>query len=235
MNRPRSSTSASRIARATRTRAARLAAASVADRIQQAAQPRSQFQQVLMRSIDVALAGLLLTVCALPMLLIAALVKLTSPGPVLFRQQRVGLGGKCFTMLKFRTMQVNAEAETGPVWARRSDPRCTPFGAVMRRLSLDELPQLVNVLRGEMSLVGPRPERPYFVSTFAQELPNYMQRHCVLPGITGWAQINGLRGDTSIDRRLAFDLDYIARWSVAFNLRIILLTPWRLIFERNAY
>lgn len=200
-----------------------------------AAGARTRLDCILMRAIDVSVAVVLLTICALPMLLLAALIKISSPGPVLFRQARVGLGGKCFTMLKFRTMRVDAEAKTGPVWARRGDPRCTRFGKLMRRLSLDELPQLVNVLRGEMSLVGPRPERPFFVSTFAQELPNYMRRHSVLPGITGWAQINGLRGDTSLARRLEYDLDYIARWSVSFNIRILLLTPWRLIFERNAY
>jgi lipopolysaccharide/colanic/teichoic acid biosynthesis glycosyltransferase len=130
-------------------------------------------------------------------------------------------------------MRVDAEAETGPVWATRSDPRRTVIGIVLRRFCLDELPQLFNVLRGEMSLVGPRPERPYFVQAFSQKLPGYNQRHQVLPGITGWAQINGWRGHSSIEERLEFDLFYIRNRSVLFDLRILLLTPFRVLVEKN--
>ncbi len=181
------------------------------------------------RGLDLVLAGGLICLCAAPMLLIAALIKLTSSGPVIYKQQRTGLWGKPFVMYKFRTMRVDAEAETGPVWAKPDDPRCTRLGNVLRNHSLDELPQFINVLRGEMSLVGPRPERPYFVHTFSQQLPAYSQRLQVLPGITGWAQINGWRGDTSLEKRLEYDLFYIRNWSVWFNLRVLLLTPWRVL------
>ncbi|MBI3839408.1 MAG: exopolysaccharide biosynthesis polyprenyl glycosylphosphotransferase [Planctomycetia bacterium] len=188
---------------------------------------------VISRTLDVILSVLLLCVFAVPMLLIALLVKLTSRGPAVYEQHRAGLGGKPFVMFKFRTMRVDAEAETGPVWAKRGDPRRTAVGIVLRRFCLDELPQLFNVLRGEMRLVGPRPERPCFVQTFAQKIPTYCQRHQVLPGITGWAQINGLRGDSSIEERLEFDLFYIRNWSVLFDLRVLLLTPFRVLVEKN--
>ncbi|MCL6508347.1 MAG: sugar transferase [Bryobacteraceae bacterium] len=135
-----------------------------------------------------------------------------------------GLGGTPFTMLKFRSMYVDAERHTGPVWARKDDDRCTPLGRFMRRWSLDELPQLYNVLRGEMSLVGPRPERPFFSSRFRRELPRYALRECALPGLTGWAQVNGLRGDTSIAARLEYDLYYLRHGSLAFDARILWLT-----------
>jgi lipopolysaccharide/colanic/teichoic acid biosynthesis glycosyltransferase len=138
-------------------------------------------------------------------------------------------------MLKFRTMRPDAEAESGPTWAVRDDPRRTEFGAVLRRLSLDELPQLVNVLRGEMSLVGPRPERPGFVEEFRRRVPGYMLRHKVKAGITGWAQINGWRGNTSIERRIEYDLYYIERWSLAFDVSILLRTLWLGFRNRNAY
>ena len=186
------------------------------------------------RVLDIAFAVLLLCVLAVPMLLIVLLVKLTSRGSALYYQERIGLGGKPFVMFKFRTMRTDAEEGTGPVWAKRGDPRRTWAGILLRRLSLDELPQLFNVLRGEMSLVGPRPERPYFVQVFSEELPGYHQRHQVLPGITGWAQINGWRGDSSIEKRLECDLHYLHHWSVLFNLRILLLTPFRVLIEQNA-
>jgi exopolysaccharide biosynthesis polyprenyl glycosylphosphotransferase len=185
------------------------------------------------RLLDVALAALLLVVMALPMVVIAALVKLTSRGPAVYRQVRTGLGGRLFVMYKFRTMRSDAERETGPVWARRGDPRCTHVGNLLRRFCLDELPQLVNVLKGDMSLVGPRPERPYFVREFSRTIPGYGQRHQVLPGITGWAQINGWRGDSSLARRVEFDLFYIRNWSLKFNLKILLLTPFRLLVDQN--
>jgi exopolysaccharide biosynthesis polyprenyl glycosylphosphotransferase len=185
------------------------------------------------RLIDVAGAGLLLCMLAVPMLLIAALIKLTSHGPALYKQVRTGLNGRSFVMYKFRTMRVNAEAETGPVWSKPGDPRCTPLGNILRRLSIDELPQFFNVLRGEMSLVGPRPERPHFVQSFSQRLPAYPRRHQVLPGITGWAQVNGWRGDTSLEKRLEFDLFYVRNWSVFFNIWIMLLTPFAVLVEQN--
>jgi len=138
-------------------------------------------------------------------------------------------------MLKFRTMRVDAERETGPVWARPDDPRRTRLGTFLRRFSLDELPQLWNVLRGEMSLVGPRPERPSFVEEFRRRVPGYMLRHKVKAGITGWAQINGWRGSTSIEKRIEYDLYYIERWSVGLDLKILLQTFWHGFRNRNAY
>ncbi|HVX64702.1 MAG TPA: sugar transferase [Pirellulales bacterium] len=193
------------------------------------------FGVVVKRAVDFFGSLILLTLCGIPMLAVALFIKLTSPGPAIYRQERVGLGGRRFNLLKFRTMRVDAEEATGPVWAQEHDPRRTPFGAFLRRWSIDELPQLINVLRGEMSLVGPRPERPYFVAKFSQELPAYMQRHSVLPGLTGWAQLNGLRGNTSISMRLDFDLYYIRHWSAAFDLFILILTPFKMLAEKNAY
>lgn len=190
---------------------------------------------VAKRLIDLAGSLFLLAILGLPMLIVALLVRLTSPGSAIYQQERVGLGGRRFMLLKFRTMRADAEAKTGPVWAHEHDPRRTRFGAFLRRWSIDELPQLINVVRGEMSLVGPRPERPYFVAQFSQEMPAYMQRHGVPPGLTGWAQLNGLRGNTSISMRLDFDLYYIRHWSVAFDLFIVLATPFRMLAEKNAY
>ncbi|MEA3406471.1 MAG: undecaprenyl-phosphate glucose phosphotransferase [Chloroflexota bacterium] len=170
------------------------------------------------------------------LLFIALLVKLDSKGPAFYAQERVGLDGKPFYMLKFRSMREGAEEETGPVWAQADDPRSTRVGAFLRRTSLDELPQLINVLRGEMSLVGPRPERPIFVEQFRQVLPRYMERHNEKAGITGWAQVNGLRGDTSIVERTKYDLYYIENWSLLFDLKIIVRTIMnQLRGDRNAY
>jgi exopolysaccharide biosynthesis polyprenyl glycosylphosphotransferase len=172
----------------------------------------------------------------LPLLLvIAAAVRLGSRGPVFYRQERMGLDGRRFQMLKFRTMEVDAEAQTGPVWARPADQRRTRLGAFLRRLSLDELPQFWNVLRGDMSVVGPRPERPVFVDRFRQTVPGYMLRHKVKSGITGWAQVNGLRGNTSLEKRIQYDIDYIERWSVWLDLKIIAMTVVRVLTDRNAY
>jgi exopolysaccharide biosynthesis polyprenyl glycosylphosphotransferase len=185
------------------------------------------------RILDVTIASAMLCVLAVPMLVVALVVKLTSRGPIIYRQQRVGLNGRLFTMFKFRTMRLDAEAATGPIWSTVGDSRCTPVGSFLRRSSLDELPQLVNVLKGEMSLVGPRPERPYFVREFSQRLPHYGRRLQVPPGLTGWAQVNGWRGDTSLEARLDYDLHYVDHWSVAFNAWIILLTPFRILAQQR--
>jgi len=192
--------------------------------------------RVLKRAFDLVFGGLGLAVAAPIMLAIAVGLKLTTPGPVLYHQERMGVDGRRFRMLKFRTMRVDAEAETGPVWACPDDPRRTALGVFLRGTSLDELAQLFNVLRGEMSLVGPRPERPSFVEEFRRRVPGYMLRHKVKAGITGWAQINGWRGDTSIEKRIECDLYYIERWSLGFDLKILLQTLWYgFRINRNAH
>ena len=179
----------------------------------------------LKRTLDIVLSALGLLVLS-PVLLICALgVKLSSPGPVLFRQQRVGRNKKRFNMYKFRSMRVNSEQDSA--WSTQTDSRRTRFGSFIRKCSLDELPQLWNVLRGDMSLVGPRPEIPHFVDQFRGEIPLYMVRHQVRPGITGWAQVNGLRGDTPIKTRVEFDLYYIENWNIWFDLRILLATVFK--------
>jgi Undecaprenyl-phosphate glucose phosphotransferase len=190
---------------------------------------------VLKRAFDVVLGSAALVAAAPVMGAIALVVRATSGRPILYRQERMGLDGRRFHMLKFRTMSPDAESATGPTWAVPDDPRRTAVGAFLRRFSLDELPQLVNVLRGEMSLVGPRPERPSFVEEFRRRVPGYMLRHKVKAGITGWAQINGWRGNTSIERRIEYDLYYIERWSIAFDLSILLQTLWLGFRNRNAY
>jgi Undecaprenyl-phosphate glucose phosphotransferase len=197
--------------------------------------PLYGWSRVLKRTMDLVLGGLAFVVATPIMLLVAAALAATTGRPVLYRQERMGLDGRRFWMLKFRTMRVDAEATTGPVWAVADDPRRTGFGAVLRRWSLDELPQLVHVLRGEMSLVGPRPERPSFVEAFRRRVPGYMLRHKMKAGITGWAQVNGWRGNTSIEKRIEYDLYYIERWSLAFDLKILLLTLWNGFRGRNAY
>jgi putative colanic acid biosynthesis UDP-glucose lipid carrier transferase len=181
------------------------------------------------------LLGTVLVVASLPLLvLIAAGIKLSSRGPVIYSQQRVTWNGRRFEMYKFRTMPIGAESSTGPVWSSRDEMRATPFGRVLRRFSLDELPQLFNVLRGEMSLVGPRPERPEFVARFRDAIPGYMQKHLVKAGITGWAQVNDLRGDSDLALRIQYDLYYIEHWSPWFDLRILALTLWHILTTRNA-
>jgi Undecaprenyl-phosphate glucose phosphotransferase len=197
--------------------------------------PLYGWNRVLKRVFDVLVAAAALIVLSPLMLAIAVAIKLTSPGSVLYRQERMGLDGRRFRMLKFRSMVPDAEAATGPRWAVPDDPRRTGFGAFLRRVSLDELPQLFNVLRGEMSLVGPRPERPSFVEEFRRRVPRYMLRHKVKAGITGWAQINGWRGNTSIERRIEYDLYYIERWSLGFDVKILLQTLWLGFRNRNAY
>jgi Undecaprenyl-phosphate glucose phosphotransferase len=197
--------------------------------------PLYGWNSVLKRGFDLVFGtvGLLM---ALPiMVTIAVAVAIASGRPIIYRQERMGLDGRRFGMLKFRTMVADAEAQTGPRWAVRDDPRRTRVGVVLRAWSLDELPQLFNVLRGEMSLVGPRPERPSFVEDFRRRVPRYMLRHTMKAGITGWAQINGWRGNTSIEKRIEYDLEYIARWSLGFDLVILLRTLWLGFRNRNAY
>lgn len=187
------------------------------------------------RATDVVASLVALVVFSVPMAIIAALVKGSSPGPVFYRQKRMGLDGRVFEMLKFRTMPVDAEKQTGAVWARPEDPRRTRLGSFLRATSLDELPQFFNVLAGDMSIVGPRPERPIFIEQFRENIPNYMLRHRMKAGITGWAQINGWRGNTSLKKRIQYDLYYIEHWSLWFDLRIMLLTLFRGFVHKNAY
>ncbi|MDP6373068.1 MAG: undecaprenyl-phosphate glucose phosphotransferase [Vicinamibacterales bacterium] len=197
--------------------------------------PLHGMNSALKRVIDVGLSAAALATLSAPMAAIALLVRYSSPGPVLYRQERMGLDGRPFTVYKFRSMHNQAEADTGPVWARDNDPRRTLLGSWLRRFNLDELPQLWNVLRGDMSLVGPRPERPYFVEKFKHRFPQYMLRHKVKAGMTGWAQVNGWRGNTSIEKRIEFDLYYIENWSVALDFRILWLTVVRGLFQTHAY
>jgi Undecaprenyl-phosphate glucose phosphotransferase len=196
--------------------------------------PLQGFNSALKRTIDMLLSALALVLLAAPLAVIALLVRLTSPGPVFYRQERMGLDGRAFTVFKFRSMFSDAERETGPIFAEEDDPRCTPMGRLLRRFDLDELPQIWNVLKGDMSLVGPRPERPYFVQQFKQRYPQYMLRHKVRAGITGWAQVNGWRGNTSIEKRIEYDLYYIGNWSLRLDLKIMWLTLVRGLI-RQAY
>ncbi len=187
------------------------------------------------RATDIILSALTLVFLSPLFLLIALVIKLTSKGPIFFLQERMGLDGKTFQMIKFRSMHIHAEQETGAVWADRNDTRKTSVGIFLRKTSLDELPQFWNVFRGEMSLVGPRPERPIFVQQFRQDIPLYMLRHKVKSGITGWAQINGWRGNTSLNRRIEYDLYYIRNWSYFFDWKILLMTLWKGFMNKNAY
>jgi len=190
------------------------------------------WNRAMKRSVDIV-GGLLGLLVSLPVLaVVAVFIKRDSPGPVFFRQERCGERGKRFMICKLRTMPENAEKESGPVFAIENDPRRTSVGGVLRKLNLDELPQFWNVLAGDMSLVGPRPERPHFVEQFKTEIARYMWRHVSRPGLTGWAQVNGLRGDTSIEERIKYDLYYLENWSLAFDLKILLKT---LLARRNAY
>jgi Undecaprenyl-phosphate glucose phosphotransferase len=197
--------------------------------------PLQGFNSFIKRALDIAISFAALSVLALPFAIVSLLIRRSSPGPVFYRQERMGLDGKPFLIYKFRSMYEDAEAETGPVWAREDDPRCTPIGRLLRRTNIDEMPQLWNVLRGDMSLVGPRPERPYFVHQFKQRIPQYMLRHKVRAGLTGWAQVNGWRGNTSIEKRIEYDLYYIENWSVALDLKIMWLTLLKGFFHRHAY
>jgi exopolysaccharide biosynthesis polyprenyl glycosylphosphotransferase len=190
----------------------------------------------LKRAIDIVASAVVLVVLSPLMILIAILIKLTSPkGPVLFRQPRVGMEDKRFTVYKFRSMIPDAEAQTGPVVAAPGDDRVTPVGRLLRRLSLDELPQLFNILTGDMSLVGPRPMPIFLVERFTEEIPRYLERHQVRPGLTGWAQVNDLRGGEAFGDRAMYDIYYVENWSLALDLKILILTAARVFFQRRAY
>jgi exopolysaccharide biosynthesis polyprenyl glycosylphosphotransferase len=187
------------------------------------------------RVLDILISGLALLVFGIPLGVLALLVRITSKGPALFRQERMGLDGSRFSIVKFRSMVDDAERDSGPVWTRKDDARVTPLGKFLRRSNLDELPQLWNVFRGDMSIVGPRPERPHFVEQFKHRIPSYMLRHKVKAGMTGWAQVNGWRGDTALEKRIEYDLYYIENWSVRLDLKIIWLTIVKGFFHKHAY
>ena len=193
------------------------------------------FKSGLKRVFDIVFASVAILLTAPIMLFSVLMIKLTSPGPVIFHQERVGLDRKNFMMYKFRSMHVQKDEEEREQWTTKDDPRKTKWGTFMRKTSIDELPQFFNVLKGDMSVVGPRPERPFFVEKFREEVPRYMIKHQVRPGITGWAQVNGLRGDTSIEKRIEHDLYYIENWTFAFDLRIVFLTVFKGFVNKNAY
>lgn len=193
------------------------------------------FPAAVKRLMDIA-GSLVCIVLFSPVMLASAIViKLTSPGPLIFRQERVGLHNRPFQMYKFRSMVVQNEQAEKKAWTVKDDPRVTKFGKFMRKTSIDELPQLFNILKGDMSLVGPRPERPFFVEKFQEEIPRYMVKHQVRPGLTGWAQVNGYRGDTSIRKRIEYDLYYIENWSIGLDIKILFLTVFRGFVNKNAY
>ena len=187
------------------------------------------------RIVDLAGALFGLIVFSPLMLVTALLIKITSPGPVLFSQERIGLHNRPFKMYKFRSMEVQDPGRERSQWTTPHDPRVTPVGRFIRKTSIDEMPQFFNVLIGDMSLVGPRPERPLFVEKFKEEIPRYMIKHQVRPGLTGWAQVNGYRGDTSITKRIEHDLYYIENWSLGFDFKIMFLTVFKGFINKNAY
>ena len=193
------------------------------------------FNAMIKRIMDIcgSIAGII--VASPVMLLMCVLIKATSPGPLIYRQERVGLHNKTFWMYKFRSMEIQPESEEKKAWTVKNDPRVTGIGRFMRRTSIDELPQLFNILKGDMSLVGPRPERPFFVEKFREEIPRYMVKHQVRPGLTGWAQVNGYRGDTSIRKRIDCDLYYIENWTIGLDIKILFLTIFKGFINKNAY
>lgn len=193
------------------------------------------FNAMIKRIVDVGGCLFAIVLFSPVMLLTALAIKLTSPGPLIYAQERVGLHNRTFKMYKFRSMEVQDPAKEKKGWTVKNDPRVTPIGKLIRRTSIDELPQLFNILRGDMSLVGPRPERPFFVEKFREEIPRYMVKHQVRPGLTGWAQVNGYRGDTSIRKRIEHDLYYIENWTLGFDLKIIFLTFFKGFVNKNAY
>ncbi|GIM45656.1 undecaprenyl-phosphate glucose phosphotransferase [Collibacillus ludicampi] len=193
------------------------------------------FNAGLKRAFDIVFSLVVLTILSPLFLFIAIGIKLTSPGPVLFVQERVGKNRRIFKMYKFRTMKVSSESVSDTYWTTPNDPRKTKFGTFLRKTSLDELPQFFNVLKGDMSIIGPRPERPYFVEQFKEDVPKYMLKHRVRPGITGWAQVNGWRGDTSIEERIRCDIDYIENWTFGLDMKIVIKTVINGFINKNAY
>jgi Undecaprenyl-phosphate glucose phosphotransferase len=189
----------------------------------------------LKRTVDIIGSTVAIVLFSPVMLIAAVCVKVTSRGPLIFRQERVGLHNKPFNMYKFRSMEVQSEADERKGWTTKNDPRVTKVGKFLRKTSIDELPQLFNVLKGDMSLIGPRPERPLFVEKFKEEIPRYMIKHQVRPGITGWAQVNGYRGDSSIKKRIEYDLYYIENWTMTFDIKILFLTLFKGFVNKNAY
>lgn len=193
------------------------------------------FNALMKRTVDIIGSAVGIVVLSPLLLIIACLVKFTSKGPLIFKQERVGLRNETFMMYKFRTMKVQDEKEEKKAWTVKNDPRVTKIGKFLRKTSLDELPQLFNILKGEMSIVGPRPERPFFVEKFKEEIPRYMIKHQVRPGLTGWAQVNGYRGDTSIKKRIEYDLYYIENWTMGFDIKIMFMTFFKGFVNKNAY
>jgi len=193
------------------------------------------FNRGVKRVFDIIFSLIAVVLISPVMLATAIAIKLTSPGPVLFKQERIGLHNKPFSMYKFRSMVVQKTETEKKGWTTKDDPRVTSVGKFIRKFSIDELPQFFNILKGDMSVVGPRPERPQFVDKFKEEIPRYMVKHQVRPGLTGWAQISGYRGDTSIKRRIEHDIYYIENWSLWFDIKIIFLTVFRMFIDKNAY
>jgi Undecaprenyl-phosphate glucose phosphotransferase len=197
--------------------------------------PMAGWNRAVKRIFDVAVSAGMLVAASPLMILAAILIKILTPGPIFYKQTRMGFDGRCFEMFKFRTMRVDAEAQTGAVWAKNDDPRRTPLGRILRNLSIDELPQIFNVLRGDMSMVGPRPERPELIEQFKKEIPKYMLRHKVKAGVTGLAQVRGLRGNTALDKRIDSDLYYIEHWSLGLDLEILLRTVPAVLLGKGAH
>jgi len=191
---------------------------------------------MLMKRIVDVFGAIVAIILFSPLMLIAVIgIKLTSRGPLIYKQERVGLHNRPFQMYKFRTMEVQKEEEEKKGWTTKNDPRVTPIGRILRKTSIDEMPQFFNVLKGDMSLIGPRPERPLWVEKFKEEIPRYMIKHQVRPGLTGWAQVNGYRGDTSIRKRIEYDLYYIENWTMGFDMKILFLTFFKGFVNKNAY
>lgn len=197
--------------------------------------PMTTWNRILKRSFDITFSLCALLIALPFMMLIALIIKLTSPGPIFYLQERIGLDGTTFPLIKFRSMKIDAESVTGPVRNTKDDNRASLIGKILRRTSLDELPQLFNVLIGQMSIVGPRPERPFFVEQFKSNVPKYLERHRVKTGMTGWAQVNGLRGDVPIEDRTKYDIYYVENWSLVLDVKIILKTIRAVIFAKDAY
>lgn len=195
----------------------------------------NSINKALKRMVDLFGALVMLLIFGLPMIVVAIIIKLTSKGPLIFKQERVGLHNQKFQMYKFRSMQVQDASSEKKAWTTKNDPRVTFIGRIIRKTSIDELPQIFNVLRGDMSIVGPRPERPFFVEKFQEEIPRYNVKHQVRPGITGWAQVNGFRGDTSIRKRIDCDLYYIENWTLGLDIKILFLTFFKGFINKNAY